>query len=148
MNTRIRPQIARPWIKRPREIAAVVATILLLAASPAYAQRGGGCAGMSGGTGGTSGTGGTGSLGAGGGLGGIGGGNQVQRSIAVQQQMQALYGIPSFGGGEEAFDRQQYLAERRAFRAAQAEQRKARLAFRKERPSKQLASRKRSANDT
>jgi hypothetical protein len=72
------------------------------------------------------------------GLGGMGASGGMQ-SLASQQMglqnQQAFFNIPSeamfAGDPPPVFNRQQYLAERRAFRAAQAEQRQQRLAMKK-----------------
>lgn len=156
MLARIRVQVLRPWIVRPRVAAAVVALLAALSTSSAFAQRGGGggggCSG-SGGGGGGAGSSGTGSSsGAAGvgltGLGGMGVASGMQSLAAQQmslQNRQAFFNISSeamfASDPPPVFNHQQYLAERRAFRAAQAEQRQQRLALKKgqkprpERPS-------------
>jgi hypothetical protein len=83
-----------------------------------------GMAGMNG----MGGMGGAGGFGGAGGMGGAGG----QAGFAGQQGM---FMVPTeammMGDAPPVFDKQQYLAERRAYRAAQAEQREQRLAQRK-----------------
>ncbi len=82
------------------------------------------------------------------GLGGMGAASGMQSLAAQQmglQNQQAFLSIPSAamfaGDPPPVFNHQQYLAERRAFRAVQAEQRQQRLAMKKgqkpraERPS-------------
>lgn len=151
MYTRIRTQLARPWIRQPRGIAAALAVMVVLAASPAYAQRGGAGGGGGGGCGGMGGAGGGGSGGAGGAggaggfaLGGAGGagGGMMNPMMQGNQQGNGLFSIPSIQGTyEPPFDHRQYLAARKAYRAAQAENRKQRLAFRQEKQSKPRATR-------
>jgi hypothetical protein len=151
MFTRIRSQLGRPWIKRPRQISAAIAVIVALSASSAYAQRGG-CAGVSGGTGGSAG----GSLGAAGGMGGGGGGQFNPGSMlagpgmsGTQVGTQGMFFMPALqGDAEPAFDHRAYLQERKAFRLAQAEERKKRVAFRAEKQSNLFASRKRARPGT
>ena len=123
MFTRIRPQqIARPLIRRPRAIAAILAGLVILTTSSAFAQRGGaGCTGMTGVSGGSTGaasfgafggpglaggfggmqigTGGFGSAGLAGGPGLAGGFGGVQNGIAnpvqmmiATQQVQGMHG--------------------------------------------------------
>ncbi len=103
---------------------------------------------MSGGTGGSAGSG---SLGVAGGMGGIGGGQFNPASMMAgqgangMQSTQGMHFMPSLQGDiEPAFDHRAYLEERRAFRLAQSEQRKQRLAFRTEKQSKLVANRNRS----
>jgi hypothetical protein len=151
MSTRIRSQLGRPWIKRPRQIAAAIAVALALSASSAYAQRGG-CAGGSGGTGGSAG----GSLGAAGGMGGAGGGQFNPGSMlagpgmsGTQVGTHGMFFTPALqGDAEPAFDHRAYLQERRAFRLAQAEERKQRLALRPEKQSRLVTTRNRSRPGT
>src|SRR6266446_4284999 len=100
MSTRIRSQLGRPWIKRPRQIGAAVAVALALSATSAYAQRAA-CAGASGGTGGSAG----GSLGVAGGMGGAGGGQFSPGSMlagpgmsGTQLGTQGMHFIPTLQG--------------------------------------------------
>ena len=152
MLTRIRPLVVRPWIKRPRGIAILVAAVAILTNSSAFAQRGGGgCGGMSGGGGGSPGGGGTGGFGVAGGQGGMGGGfgNQnpmMQTQMAqMQRTQQGFFNVPPMQGADDfGGDYRTQLAARKAFLAAQAEQRKQRLAARKEKQTKYVASRTRS----
>src|SRR5262249_12969826 len=127
MLTRKPVQIARPWIKRPRGVALLLAAAVLLTDSTAFAQRGGaGRAGMSGGASGSGGAGGAGSAGL---VAGFGGGaqtgaNPAQMMIAAQQ-MQALQDPHGFMAPiDGAVDRHSLVAARRAFRAEQLAQRK------------------------
>src|SRR5258708_30750184 len=98
MFNRIRAQIARPWIKRPRGIALLLATFVILTNSSVFAQRGGaggaGCAATSGTSGGSTGTSsfgtgtfGTGGFGAGGGQVVAGGFNRPRSRFANPAQM-------------------------------------------------------------
>ncbi|MBI3865098.1 MAG: hypothetical protein HY290_24760 [Planctomycetia bacterium] len=152
MFSRIRAQIARPWILRPRHAAAFVAVLAALSASSAFAQRGGGGGGGGGCSGGMGGGGGTSAGGAGGAglasVGGTGGTGGISAFAARQmnaQNQQAFFNIPSANMYQfdypPVYNHQQYMAERRAFRAAQADQRQQRLAMKKspktrpERPS-------------
>jgi hypothetical protein len=60
-----------------------------------------------------------------------------------------MHFIPTLQGDfEPAFDHRAYLQERKAFRLAQAEQRKQRVAFRAEKQSNLVASRKRARPGT
>jgi hypothetical protein len=158
MFTRIRAQIARPWIKRPRGIALLLATFVILTDSSAFAQRGGaGCAGMSGGSSsGSTGAGsfGNGSFGAGGGLGVAGGfngtqnglSNPVHMKIAAQQMqgMQNAYGFSDGFNGEYNVDPQ----TRRAMRAEKAALAKKRLETRKAKQTRTIASRTKPGSDS
>lgn len=147
MLTRIPVQIARPWIKRPRGIALLLAALVLLTSSSAFAQRGGaGCAGMSGGSTGSGGAGAAGGLGLAGGFGGVqtGGSSSAQMMIAAQQMqaMQDPYGFMS--PIESNLDHQSLVAARRAFRAEQLAQRKEQRTARLEKPTRSTAARSRS----
>ncbi len=144
MFTRIRPRILRPWIHRPRGIAVLAAAVVILTNSSVYAQRGGvGCGGVSGGTGaaGQSFAGGAGIPGMTGG----GFGNPTAMQITQMQQMQqGLFNVGALNagpisGGFDVDDHQAWLKGRKAYRAAQAEQRKKRLAARSEKQTKQVA---------
>jgi hypothetical protein len=145
MFTRIRPRIVRPLIRRPRGIAVLAVAVVILTNSSAYAQRGGGgCGGMSGGMGGAGGQ----SLagGFGGMPGGMGGGfGNPAAMMQMQRMQQGLFNVPSMDGSEEYGDYKAELAARKAYRAAQAEQRKQRLAARQEKLAKYTASRSRSS---
>jgi hypothetical protein len=153
MYTRIRRQIVRPWIRRPRGVAILLAALVILTSSPAFAQRGGaGCAGVSSGSPGAGGFGATGGLGAGGGAGlagGFGGtqsgfGNPAQMMIAAEQ-MQGLQGMGTMADvADFEGDHRAQLAARKAFRAEQAAQRQKRLALRQEKQSRLVTSRDRS----
>jgi hypothetical protein len=146
MFTRIRHQIVCPWIRRPRRVAVAVALFAALATSSVFAQ----CRGGSGGSGG-GGTGGAGGVAGSGGAGGMGmaslgtatgafglaGFGQTGRG----QSGNGFFSVPSEQMFQPAFphivdDNRQYLAERRALRAAKVEQARQRLASRQERPSK------------
>lgn len=103
MLTRVRTQLGLPWIKRPRGTAFLLALLIVLSSSSAYAQRGG-CAGMGGagygGPGGGAGLGAAGGLGgfggqAGLGMGGFGGQNPFQAMLAAQQMQH--FGPPGMG---------------------------------------------------
>jgi hypothetical protein len=155
MFTRIRAQIARPWIKRPRGIALLLATFVILTNSSAFAQRGGaGCAGMSGTSGMSSGSTGTGSFGTGGGLGVAGGfngtlnglSNPVHMMIAAQQMhgMQNAYGFSDGFNGEYNIDPQ----TRKAMRAEKAALAKKRLEARKTKQTRTVASRTKPGSDS
>jgi len=142
MLTRIRHQVDCPWIRRPRGVAFAIALVAVLSSSSAFAQ----CRGGSGGAGGMAGGGGTG--GAGGiGLSSVGVGNGAfamggRGQTGGGQNGAGFFSVPSEQMFQPAFahvvdDNYQYVAARRAARAARAEQARQRLAFRTERPSKQ-----------
>lgn len=151
MLTRVRHQVVRQGINRPKRAALVVALFAALSTSSAFAQCRGGSGGM-GGSGGSSGTAGTAGTGlAGMGMGGIGmaGMGMANSPFAAMgqgqggqsQSSQGFFAVPSEQMFQPAFqpivdDNRQYLAARRALRAAKAEQARQRLASRKERPSK------------
>jgi hypothetical protein len=143
MLTRIRPQIIRPWIKRPRGIAILLAAVVILTNSSVYAQR---CGGASGGTGLSPGSAGAGGFGIAGGPGGTGAGfgnpAATMQAAQMQRMQQAFFNVPSTQGVDPD-DHRVYLAARKAYRAAQAEQRKKRLALRAEKQTRQVASRSR-----
>jgi hypothetical protein len=147
MLTRIRHQVACPWIRRPKGVAAAAVLFAALSASSAFAQ----CRGGSGGTGGCGSSGGAmGTTGAG--LAGVGvasgafgmTGQGQSSAFGVTRQGQSgagFFSVPSEMMFQPAFqpivdDNRQYLAERRALRAAKVEQARQRLASRKERPAK------------
>ena len=163
MLTRVRQQVARPWIRRPKRAAFVVALVAALSTSSVFAQCRGGAGGMGGSSGGAGGIGGTGGFGGTGGLGGTGGfgGNGGTAGTGLSmlgttngafgtagsgQSGQGQSGLGFFAAASEqmfqpAFqpivdDNRQYVAERRALRAAKAEQVRQRLASRKEKPTK------------
>ena len=154
MLTRIRHQVVRPRISRPKGMAFAVALFAAFSASSAFAQCRGGSGG-SGGGGGSGGTGGAGINGTGGfsgtGLASFGTGNGAfaatgqgqtgQGQTGQGQNGHGLFAISSEQMFQPAFqhivdDNRQYLAERRAFRAAKVEQARQRLASRKEKPTK------------
>jgi hypothetical protein len=142
MLTRIRHQVVRPWIRRPRAATFAVTLVAALSASSAFAQCRGG-AGGSGGTGGSGATGGTGGTGGAGGTGlaGFGAFNQSFGAGGQGQNGHGFFSVPSEQMFEPAFqhvvdDNRVYLAERRALRAARVEQARQRLAWRKEKPAK------------
>ena len=146
MFARIRRQIVRPWIRRPR-IVTLVAALVILTSSSAFAQRGGaGCAGMSSGSPGAGGLGAAGGAGLAGGFGSVqsGFGNPAQMMIATQQ-MQAMPGQSGMGIVADSSnfdtDHQAYVTARKAFRAEQAAQRQKRLAMRQEKQTGLVASR-------
>jgi hypothetical protein len=147
MFARIRRQIVRPWIRGPQGVATLLAAVLILTSSSAFAQSGGaGCAGMSSGSSGAGGPGAAGGAGLAGSFGGLqsGFGSPAQMMIAAQQ-MQALKGQSSMGIAAEIADsdgdHRAYLAARKAFRAEQAAQRQKRLALRPEKQTRLVASR-------
>ena len=151
MFTRIRPQqIARPLIRRPRAIAAILAGLVILTTSSAFAQRGGaGCTGMTGVSGGSTGAASFGAFGGPGLAGGFGGvqngiANPVQMMIATQQ-VQGMHGqfsvVPTFGWYDSEYDHRAELAARKAFLKEQAAERRQRLAARQEKQSKLDSSR-------
>lgn len=140
MLMRIRHQVVRPWIRRPRGAAFVLALLAALSTSSAFAQ----CRGGSGGTGGSGGAAGSGGAGGAGGtglaaFGGFGGAGFGQGGQG--QNGHGFFSVPSEQMFQPAFqpivdDNRHYLAERRALRAAKAEQARQRLASRKERQTK------------
>ncbi|SRR5260221_11327621 len=139
MLTRIRCQVVRPWIRRPKEVALAVALFAALSTSSAFAQCRGG-AGGSGGTGGTGATGGTGGT-TGTGLASLGTLNQGFGATGQGQTGHGFFSVPTEQMFEPAYqhvvdDNRVYLAERRALRAARVEQARQRLASRKEKPAK------------
>jgi hypothetical protein len=147
MFARIRRQIVRPWIRGPHGVVTVLAAVVMLTSSSAFAQRGGaGCAGMSGGSSGAGGLGAAGGTNLAGGFGSAqsGFGNPAQMMIAAQQ-MQALQGQPGMGMVADSLgfdsDHRAYLAARKAFRAEQAAQREKRLATRPEKKTRLVAAR-------
>lgn len=137
MLTRIRHQVVCPWIRRPKRAAFVVALFAALATSSAFAQCGGGSGGTGGRGGGAGGS-------AGASLAGLGSTFSPFGMTGRGQSGQngaGFFSIPSEQMFQPAFrpivdDNRQYLAERRALRAAKAEQARQRLAARKERPAK------------
>lgn len=138
MLTRVRHQIVRPWNKRPRQMALAVALLAVFSTSSAFAQCRGGSGGM-----GSGGMGGTGAGGmAGGGMAGMNGMGMASIGMAnggfgMNGQIgNGQYSIPSMMYQPIVDDHRQYVAERRALRAAKAEQARQRLAARKERPTK------------
>ena len=147
MFARIRRQVVRPWIRGPQGVATLLATVVILTSSSAFAQRGGaGCAGMSSGSPGAGGPGAAGGAGLAGRFGSMqsGFGSPAQMMIA-SQQMQAMQGQSGMGivVGSSNFDsdHRAYLAARKAFRAEQAAQREKRLAMRPEKQTRLVASR-------
>ena len=147
MLTRIRHQVVCPWIRRPKGVAIAAALFAALATSSAFAQCRGGSGGSSGG--GAGGGGGMAGMGGAGGMGmaslgnvaSLGTGNGAFGLTGRGQSGNGFFSVPSEQMFQPAFqhivdDNRQYLAERRALRAAKVEQARQRLALRKERPSK------------
>lgn len=158
MFNRIPIRILRPWISRPRGIAFLVAVGIAFATSSAYAQRGGGCGGsggmsgmgstgtfggngVSGGFGGNGGFGSNGGFSGVGGMGGTGGGNLGLMMLGGNEMQQMQQFQAMYGEQDSILSHQEELRARKAFRAALTEQRKQRQSWRKEKLSKQVATR-------
>ena len=144
MFPRMPVQIARPWIKRPRGATFLMAALVILTNSSAFAQRGGAGCGGTGGSTGTSGFGATGGFGVAGGFNGQQGGfanpAQVQMMVAAQQ-MQAM---PNGYGYSDIFDGENYNLDpkaKKALRAEKAAASKKRFSARSDKPVKGFASR-------
>ena len=146
MFARIRRQIVRPWIRGPHGVATLLAAVVILTSSSAFAQRGGaGCAGMSSGSPGAGGPGAAGGAGLAGGFGSVQSGFGCPAQMMIASQMQAMQGQSGMGIVADSSnfdsDHRAYLAARKAFRAEQAAQRQIRLAMRPEKRTRMVASR-------